>query len=420
MRQLILRVPKGCGPRALEIARAHEGANLACFEATGEEQSIDLLLVHVSNSKVDALLDDLEQLPDLHVSLIPDGAIVLRPPASEAVDQVTDVEARSTVEVFLGGLQSVGSWNGFLGYAVAAGFVVWIGLFTNTVYLLTAAMLIAPFAGPAMNAALATARGDRWLLGRSLLRYTAALLVTIAVAFGISLVMRQEIATQQMVETSTLSSVAVLLPLVAGAAGALNLCQSGRSSLVSGAATGMLVAASLAPPAGMVGMASALGEWNMVKSGVFVLLLQVVGINLSGAVVFRLFGLSSRGVRYDRGENWFSIVAWIGSALALAALLTWQLSDRPSLQHSSQTQRAAATVQEVVDESGIATLVEANTRFTRASIQGQNSLLVELYVQSDGVLPPEEVRQQLSQAVRSELLSEYDVTPLVTITVFDP
>ncbi len=152
----------------------------------------------------------------------------------------------------MAGLQSVGSWKGFLGYAAAAGVVVWIGLYTNTSYLLVAAMLIAPFAGPAMNLAIATARGDITLLKRSLIRYFSALLVTILVALALSLILRQEIPTNQMVQTSELSSVALLLPLAAGAAGALNLVQSQRSSLVSGASVGMLVAASLAPPAGLV------------------------------------------------------------------------------------------------------------------------------------------------------------------------
>jgi uncharacterized hydrophobic protein (TIGR00271 family) len=164
--------------------------------------------------------------------------------------------------------------DGFLSYAGLAGVVVWIGLFTETVYLLTAAMLIAPFAGPAMNAALATARGDAELLGRSVARYFAALALTIAVAFALSLLLQQQIATGLMIQTSFLSSVAVLLPLTAGAAGALNLCQSERSSLVSGAATGMLVAASLAPPAGLVGMGAAIGEWDMVKSAAFLLILR--------------------------------------------------------------------------------------------------------------------------------------------------
>ncbi|WP_336231445.1 DUF389 domain-containing protein [Scytonema sp. PRP1] len=187
--------------------------------------------------------------------------MTLQPPADEAAQQVTDVAARSPIEVFLSGLQSVGSWKGFLGYAAAAGVVVWIGLFTNTSYLLVAAMLIAPFAGPAMNVALATARGDRHLLGRSLVRYFAALAVAIAVAAFLSFGLRQQVITEQMAATSTISAVAVLLPVVAGAAGALNLVQSERSSLVSGAATGMLIAASLAPPAGLVGMAGVMGRW---------------------------------------------------------------------------------------------------------------------------------------------------------------
>ena len=127
----------------------------------------------------------------------------------------------------------MGSWTGFLGYATAAGVVAWIGLFTNTVYLLTAAMLIAPYAGPAMNAAIATARGDAGLLQRNLLRYLASLALTITVAGVLSLLSRQQVATEQMVQVSQLSSTSVLLPLVAGAAGALNLVQSERNSLVS-------------------------------------------------------------------------------------------------------------------------------------------------------------------------------------------
>jgi hypothetical protein len=159
MRQLSVRVPRGCGAEVLAAAGGHGGTNLASVEARCESGNVDLVHVSVPNSEVGPLLDALERVPDLHVTLAPQGVVTLRPPASQAPKQATDVGPRSPIEVFLGGLQSVGSWKGFLGYAVAAGLVVWIGLITNTVYLLTAAMLIAPFAGPAMNAALATARG---------------------------------------------------------------------------------------------------------------------------------------------------------------------------------------------------------------------------------------------------------------------
>lgn len=418
MRQLTVRVSRGAAPAVLAAAREHRAANLAAFEGTGEDgKPVDVVLVQVSNARVGPLLDDLEQLPDLHVTLTPQGVITLRPPANETPDQATDVTARSPVEVFLGGLQSVGSWTGFLSYAAAAGVVVWIGLFTNTSYLLVAAMLIAPFAGPAMNAALATARGDAALLGRALGRYFAALAVTIVVAAALTLALQQQVATNLMVDTSFVSSVAVLLPLVAGAAGALNLCQSERSSLVSGAATGMLVAASLAPPAGLVGMGAAMGEWDMVYSAGFVLLLQLVGINASGAVVFHMFGLVPQGVRFARGRRWVGLSAWSGSLVVLAGLVAVQFSAPPDLQRSTRAQRAEAVVQRTVNESGLARLVEANARFTRADIPGQNTLLVTLFVQAPDVSDGETLRRRLSEAIKTRLSKEFSATPLVDVTV---
>jgi uncharacterized hydrophobic protein (TIGR00271 family) len=284
MRQLIVQVQRGQGQEVLDIAKSVNAINLAQLEATGCDELLDLVLIHVSNQHVEKLLGKLENIPKLHITLLPTGVIALSPPASQAPQQVKNVEERSPIEIFLSGLQSVGSWRGFLGYAAVAGVVVWIGLYTNTIYLLTAAMLIAPFAGPAMNVAIATARGDSQLLWRGILRYFAALAMTITVAGMLSLIMRQNIATSLMLERSQISSVAVLLPLAAGAAGALNLVQSQRSSLVSGAATGMLVAASLAPPAGIVGMASAIARWDLVVSGLFLLLLQLVGINFTAAL----------------------------------------------------------------------------------------------------------------------------------------
>ncbi|MGK7870514.1 DUF389 domain-containing protein [Falsiroseomonas sp. E2-1-a20] len=418
---MTVRVPRGYGRQVLATAAAHGGQNLASLPAEDEGGEADLVLASLPNSAVGPLLDALERLPDLHVTLAPQGVITLRPPAAEAPDQATDVGPRSPIEVFLGGLQSVGSWTGFLSYAAAAGIVVWIGLFTNTVYLLTAAMLIAPFAGPAMNAALATARGDAALFGRSLGRYLGALSVTIAVAATLSLLMGQQVASNMMVSTSTLSSVAALLPLVAGAAGALNLCQSERSSLVSGAATGMLVAASLAPPAGVLGMAATFGDWDMVRAAGFVLLLQLVGINLSGAVVFHLFGLRPQGVRLARGRGSVGIAAWLGSAAVLAGLLTWQFADPPELQRSTRAQRAAAEVRQMVEASGVARLVEADLRFTRADIQGKDTLLAVVHVQADAAaaVSQDTIRRDLSRVIRDRLGQGFNATPLVDLTVLE-
>ncbi len=132
MRQLIIQVPREQGQKVLDIAKSVDGVNLAQFEAKGSEEFIDVVLVHVSNQHVEKLLAKLENLPKVHITLIPSGVIALHPPENEAPNQVTNVEERSPIEIFLSGLQSVGSWKGFLGYAAAAGFVVWSGLYTNT------------------------------------------------------------------------------------------------------------------------------------------------------------------------------------------------------------------------------------------------------------------------------------------------
>jgi len=421
MRQLLVQVPQGCGTTVLDVAKACEGTNLARFEAAGVDRSLDLVFVHLANGKVEELLNKLQDIPDLSFTLLPTGIMALHPPAGDAPDQVTDVEERSPLEIFLLGLQSTGSWKGFLSYAAIAGVIVWIGLYTNTVYLLVAAMLLAPFAGPAMNTALATARGDRQLLQGSIIRYFAALSVTIATTALLSLILQQQIPTNLMIDSSQVSTVSVLIPLVAGAAGALTLVQSDRSSLVSGAATGMLVAASLAPPAGIIGMAGAIGRWDLAINGLFVLLLQLGGINLSAALVFRLFGLSTQGARYQRGNRGVFPASVGISAIALTGLLIWQFSSPPNLERSSRAQRANAQLQQVVKQNDSAQLVESNVRFTRANIQEQNTLLCVVYVQRrpEATRSAEQIRADLTQAIQNRLLKDFKATPLVDVIVLE-
>jgi uncharacterized hydrophobic protein (TIGR00271 family) len=425
VRQLLVQVPADAGARVMALAGRFEAVNVACLGGTGPDgAAVAVVLLHVSNAVVGPLLDALEALPELRVSMLPTGALALRPPADEAPDQVTDVTARSPLEVFVAGLQSIGSWTGFLGYAVAGGVVVWLGLLTNTVYLLVGAMLIAPFAGPAINTAIATARGDLQLLWHSVVRYVAALAVTAAVTALLSLAFGQGTATTQMAAVSSISGAAVLLPLTAGAAGALHLSQGAQSSLVSGAAAGMLIAASLAPPAGLVGMAAVSGDHAMIAPALFLLGLQLVGINVGGTLVFWRFGLTPRGVRFARGRDSVRWTALGVTAAGLAALLWWQFgSGRPTLQRSTVEQRMRDVVLAALATDSTVGVVAADLRFTRASIPGQHSLLVELHVQprpgveaSDSVLAARAAaRTRAAVGARAA-----DVTPLVSVTVVRP
>lgn len=423
MRRLLIWVPEGSGTKVREIANRHGVDQVVSFAGEGADGPADLALLHVPNRDVGGLLNGLDAVDGLHVSMFPHGVLNLKPPPGEVPSQVRDVTLRSPIEIFLGGLQSVGSWSGFLSYAVASGLVVWVGLYTNTVYLLVAAMLIAPFAGPAMNAAVATARGDAGLLGRTLLRYGAGLAVAVTTAGLMSLVLGQRLPTSLMEQIASISTTAVILPLVAGAAGAISQAQSERSSLVSGAAIGMLVAAALAPPAGLVGMAAALGEWQMAKAGLFLLGLQLVGINLSGALVFRLVGLSPEGSRYSRGRGWVQKASLLATVLALGGFLFWQFGNPPELQRASLARKAEVAVQRAVGTGGPVRVVETNARFARADVPDQNTLLVSTYVQqeSPSAEPAGVTERALRERIGRELRREIPAaTPLVDVTVLSP
>jgi uncharacterized hydrophobic protein (TIGR00341 family) len=422
MRQLFIQTERGDGPQVVQMAQAAEAVNIALLNTASPGVVRDVVIAHVPNGAVGRLIDQLETLENCAVTLVPHAVITLKPGQPDVTEHATRVQRLSPLEVFLGGLQSVGSWGGFLAYAVAAGIVVWIGLFTNSAFLLIAAMLLAPFAGPAMNAALASARGDAQLLGRSLLRYFISILLTIVVSFVSSLVLGQNVITEQMAATGSISEVALLLPLIAGAAGALNLVQSERSSLVSGTATGVLVAAALAPPAGLVGMTAAMGRWDLASDGLFLLLLQLVGINLSGALAFRFFGVNMRNAVYERGRRWLFPAAVVASAAGVMLLLAVQFSKPPYLQRSSIQQHAVAAIQDALDTRSDVYLAEARVTFTRPNIPGQDTLIAHLTLQRKAEAASAEVlRAELTPFLQQTLIAQqWNITPLVDIIILDP
>ncbi len=73
-----------------------------------------------------------------------------------------------------------------------------------------------------------------------------------------------------------------------------------------------------------------------------------------------------------------------------------------------------------MDESSLAELIEANVRFTAPKIEGQNTLLVTLYVQKQAntTTSSEEIDNSLTRTIQTRLLEkDLNVTPLVDINV---
>jgi uncharacterized membrane protein len=421
MRQIVIEVPAGEKRRVLDAARRRNASNVSSWSASNADgDEIDVVVLHLSNSAVEPLLVDVEGIDGLHVSLIPRAALAMQPPPERVAEQVTDVEPRSPLEVYLAGLQSIGDWKGFLAYAGVSGVVVWVGLVTNSISLLVGAMLLAPYAGPAINTAIGTARGDWDLLWRSVARYGGALATTTAVAAVLSLIYGQDVPTDLMVAVSRVSLVAVALPLAAGAAAALHLSQGDDRSLVSGAAAGILVAALLAPQAGLIGISLVSGDLQMIPGALFTLVLQLAGINVAAAGVLHIFGLRPRGVRYDRGNRGVRAGALAVSGLVVAGLLAVQfLSDSPELERSTVEQRARSAVLARLEQDPVLDVIEANARFTRARVPGQNSLLIVLYIQPRSGAPTDDALRERAAALALAAVKEreWNVTALVSVNV---
>ena len=368
MRQLTLKIPKGHKEEVLNTLEEFESQNTIYLSS--EEH--DVFITFLPNQQVNNFLKRLDAYEKPEISLIPRGVITLYPPASDSPEQVADVQPKSSLEIYLGGIQSVGSIKGLIGYSIAAGIIVWIGLYTTTVFLLVAAMLVAPFAGPAMNAALATAAGKKPLLLSSLKRYGLAIGTGVIVSFLMTVIFPLTTLTPLMVEISQVSKVALLLPLISGFAGAINIVQSERDSLVSGAAVGILVAASLAPPVGLIGAGIYLMDWEIVSSSVFRVVLQLLGIHVAATLVFYFYGkVTPSGVRFLQGNK---KMTWFTSGfvmLAIGAMMFWQFSQPPFLRKASMNTELTELLDTSLDKLDFIEVIGKDVNFTNTNINGK-------------------------------------------------
>lgn len=399
MRQLLLQVPRGRGDDVLAAAEGRERSNAVVIPARTREDERDLVLVHIPNDEVDRLLREVQSDLDIHATLVPRGMLTLSPPTDQPPEPLLDVSPRSPIEFLLFGLQSAGSWPTFLVYSAISGAVAWVGLYTGTVFLLTAAMLIAPFAAPAVNTAIGSASGRLGLLQHSVARYFAAIAAGAATAGVLAVVFGQEVPSELMIELGSLSVAHVLLPLLAGGAGALYLVQTDHSSLISGAAVGMLVAASLAPPTGILGAAAAIGDWDLSLRAAYLIGLQLAGINLVAAAVFRYYGLDPHPARLSQGRTGVWPVMLVLSGALFIGLTTVTLYGGVRWQQVDRTIAARHEVVEVVDGMDGVQLLDVEVRTARFS---DRHLLADVTVQTEPALA-DEVRRALPGLLSQEL-----------------
>jgi len=218
------------------------------------------------------------------------------------------------------------SWV-YMAMIVLSTIVAAVGILRDNVAVIIGAMVIAPLLGPNVALSLATTLGDTDLARRALkanlvgialgLSMTILLGLIISVFYGGIDTDATEIATRTEVNLGD-----IVLALAAGSAAALSFTRQTMSALI-----GVMVAVALLPPLVVLGMLIGSGEWSLAGGAFMLLLINIIGINLSGVVVFLAQGI--RPLRWweaDRAKKATRIAIVLWSFLLLVLIIIILLS----------------------------------------------------------------------------------------------
>jgi len=204
----------------------------------------------------------------------------------------------------------------FVVLTILSAIVATIGLNSDSVTIVIAAMVIAPLLGPILAFGLGTALGDTDLMARAAKTGLLGFLIGFATAFMITLVMPVNLGSQELLDRTTIGPAIVILALASGAAAALSLTTGLSSALV-----GVMVAVALLPPSAAAALFLGAGEFQQAQKSAILLGLNVVSVLLAAQLVFAWKGIRPR-IFSDRARASkamkVNVALW---SIVLAALL---------------------------------------------------------------------------------------------------
>lgn len=423
MRQIQVTVAAGSEEAVLRLADEHGAFSPAATTVRTSDGDRAMVFASLPNDRVGRFAGAVEEAVEhAEIGILPRGILPLHTPIADVHEKVRSVSSLSPLELVLAGLQSIGSWRGMLLYSLFSGAVASYGIIFNIPWLLTAAMLIAPFGAPAMVSVIGIAVGDWTLFRRGFGRFWAAMAVLAAASYALALAYGLETSTGMMEQISSLSLWSVLPALVGGAAGAQSQVQSDRDSLVTSTATGFLVAVSLSPPTAVLGLSVALGRWDYVMEMAFLVVLTYCAILLGGWASLLLHDVHPDRQTAERGSARLRTGLAAGAALVVAALVAWQTTQAPRLQKGDLWREAATVARGAVGGVAGVRLLEAEARFTRPDLElpgGREALLVTVLAERrDASLPDSALESRLRTVVEDTIRATMQgVHPLVQVTV---
>jgi uncharacterized hydrophobic protein (TIGR00341 family) len=257
-----------------------------------ETADTQLVIVPVPTGAVEELLETLRAagVDERNFTVVSDLASVISPRTealreSFAADADEDPEklAREELSDTVGAL--LGESGTFVALTAISAIVAVAGILTDAAAVVVGSMVIAPLIGPAMATSVGTVLDEEDLFRRGLFRQLSGFLIAVVAATAMAGGVRYAGLIPPGTDLSTIGQFAsrsrpdvlsLAVALGAGAAGAISL-----TSGISTALVGVMIAAALIPPIGVVGIGIAYGQPAAILGAGALVVVNLLAINLT-------------------------------------------------------------------------------------------------------------------------------------------
>ncbi|MEZ6233274.1 MAG: TIGR00341 family protein [Phycisphaerales bacterium] len=249
-------------------------------------------------------------------------AIEPRPEDEEADDRDESVAGTEEIEEFVA--EGATITRTFIVLSVVSGVLAAAGLLRGSIAVLVGAMVLAPLFKPLALAGVSVVLGQPGRSLRGLLWLAVSLSLAAGAALLVALLTPDRSVTSLIEMRTGISPFDVVVALAAGVAMAYVIVKRDSMAMV-----GIVVAASLMPVAAALGIAVALGRWDLLGGAAFTLASNVGGVLLGLVVGLRVEEIRTSDARRAKLAEWVtnrSLAAGSLVILALAGFSIWAYS----------------------------------------------------------------------------------------------
>jgi uncharacterized hydrophobic protein (TIGR00341 family) len=326
LRVLEVMLPQSAAKDVQEVLSKEELPQpIAIWESQlNAEQSMVRIVAEAESTEaiMDAISQRLSHTEGFRILIVPLEGTIPRPeePEENQQEKQSPRVGRVSREELYADLSGAASPSlVYLSLVGLSTIVAAVGLQNANIPAIVGAMVIAPFLGPNIALALATALGDYRLAKRAATSFMAGLGLSFVVSLAAGFIVGADTTIPTIAQVTNVWWGDIVLALASGIAGVLAFTTG-----ISEALVGVMVAVALLPPWVTFGMLVGAGEHKLALNALMLFLTNAIAINLAGVGVFLIQGVHPAAWWEKEKAKRASLVAmlvWLGLIMLLLTAL---------------------------------------------------------------------------------------------------